>query len=197
MKPGLRNLYLPIVILLVLSSVIVGCTPTLAQTSYASASATPSDSAPNIGEQIQVDINIDVSGVEAPDDALGSFTGTLHWDPAVLAYNSYTGAPPTGFTGNINTEDAASGQILYNGANASGVTGKITILHITFEVVGGGPGALDLGFTSMADAGTYANLLPVLTIQDGAVEVPAASAGVNNSIGDTGNPMTLFSLGKA
>jgi hypothetical protein len=193
----MHNFYLPSVVLLVLSNVIVGCTPTHTQTNYTSASVIPSNDAAKIGEQVQVDIAIDVSGVKAPDEALGSFTASLDWDPAVLAYNSHSGDLPTGFTGNVNTEAVASGKIVFNGVNADGATGKITILHITFTVVGGGTSVLDLGFAALAAAGTFANLLPILKINYGAVEVPAASAGVNNSVGDNGDPTTLFSLGKA
>ena len=81
--------------------------------------ATPSDAAPEIGDTITVDINIDISGA-----LLGNYTGTLDWDPAILDYQSYAGAPPAGFTGVVNTGDSATGHIVFNGANATGVTGK-------------------------------------------------------------------------
>ena len=73
-------------------------------------------------------INIDMSGVNSPDNNLGSFTGTLDWNPAVLAYNSDSGIP-AGFTGVVNTSNVASGHITFNGANASGATGDITVIN--------------------------------------------------------------------
>ena len=132
-------------------------------------SAVPSDATPGVGDQITVPINIDMSNVDPPNDALGSYTGTLDWNTAVLAYNSYSGAPPAGFTGNVNTGGVGSGHIAFNGANAGGATGDITVLMITFDVVGGGTSALDLEYSAMAAAGTFESLLPFLTITDGQV----------------------------
>ena len=64
--------------------------------------ATPSNATPSIGQQIVVSINIDMSGVSAPNNALGSFTGSLAWNPAILTYSSNSGLQ-AGFTGAINT----------------------------------------------------------------------------------------------
>jgi len=88
----------------------------------------------------------------------------------VLAYNSHTGIG-AGFTGVVNPANAATGRIVFNGANASGATGNVTVLSITFDVVGEGTSALDLSYTAMAAATTFANLLPLLTVTDSQVVV--------------------------
>ena len=128
--------------------------------------ATPSNATPSVGQQVVVSINIDMSGVAGT--ALGSFTGSLAWNPAVLAYNSNSGIG-AGFTGAINTGSVGSGSIAFNGANTTGATGNNIVLTITFDVVGGGTSALDLGYSVMAAASTFANLLPLLTVTDGQV----------------------------
>ncbi len=171
---GLRHGCIATVVLLVLGGLTMGRTPTYAQSGGATSSAIPSNEAPTIGEQIEVTISVDVTDVDAPDDALGSFTGSLDWDPAVLAYDSHAGAPPVGFTGVVNTATVSSGHIVFNGANASGATGNITLLNITFDVVGAGSGDLDLEYSAMAAAGTFDSLLSILTVYDGRVQVGPA-----------------------
>ena len=133
--------------------------------------ATPSNATPNIGNTITVPININISGA-----ALGSYTGTLEWNPDILAYQSYSGAPPTGFAGSVNTNDTDDGKITFNGANASGATGNTIVITVTFSVVGSGTSALDLNYSAMAAASTFVNLLPDLTITDGQVVVPAGAS---------------------
>jgi hypothetical protein len=152
----------------------MGSTPIHAQSGSATSSAIPSNAAPSIGEQIEVTISLDVTDVDAPDDALGSYTCSLNWDPAVLAYDSYTGAPPAGFAGVVNVSQASSGRIVFSGANASGTRGKITLLNITFDVVGAGSSDLDLEYSAMAAAYTFEDLLPLLTVYDGHVQVGLA-----------------------
>jgi aspartate 1-decarboxylase len=183
MKLGnsVRKWRLLLVVSLVLCGMLMGSFQSLAQTGSATSSAVPSDAAPSIGDQITVDINIDVSGVDPDDNALGSYTGSLAWNTSVLAYNSHSGAPPTGFTGNVNTANVGSGSIVFNGANASGATGNTVIIQITFDVVGAGVSALDLEYSAMAAAGTFANLLGILTVTDGQVDVAAEGDSVTSS----------------
>jgi hypothetical protein len=172
MRP-MRNLRYRCSLALVLAVVLAatGGVPVFAASGVASA-AIPSNATPAVGEQIVVTINIDMSGVAAPDNALGSFTGSLDWNPAVLAYHSNTGIVP-GFTGVVNTDNVAAGHIVFNGAKVAGATGNIIILTITFDVVGAGTSALDLEYRAMAAANTFASLLPILTVTDGQVVVGA------------------------
>ena len=46
---------------------------------------------------------------------------------------------------------------------------------VTFDVVGAGTSPLDLDFSAMAAAGTFTDLLPIITVNDGQIEVPAVS----------------------
>ena len=168
--PGMLHRQLLVAVVLALVCALVSGAPAFAATGSVTSTATPSNAAPSIGQQIVVAISIDMSGVDAPDNKLGSFTGTLDWNPDVLAYNSHTGIG-AGFTGVVNPANAATGRIVFNGANASGATGNVTVLSITFDVVGEGTSALDLSYTAMAAATTFANLLPLLTVTDSQVVV--------------------------
>jgi len=175
MKPAhdLLHWRLLLAVVLVLGSATIGGARVMAQTGTATSSASPSNAAPSIGQQVVVTINIDMSSVNSPDNKLGSFTGTLDWNPAVLAYGSNSGILAS-FTGLVNTTGVATGHITFNGANAMGAAGNIIVLTITFDVVGAGTSALSLEYSVMAATGTFASLLPILTIMDGQVVVGSA-----------------------
>jgi hypothetical protein len=165
----------------------------------ASGSATstinPSDATPRVGDQITATVYIDMSGVNSPDNYLGSYTGTLNWNTSVLSYASHTGHPPTGFVGSVNTANASTGAITFNGASIDGATGNILMLTITFNVVGSGSSPLDLAYSAMAATPTTRTLLPILNVTDGQVVVEAppscnvvATDGTSSS--GTGAPAT-------
>jgi hypothetical protein len=181
--------------LLVLGGAVMGGVPVFAAGGSATASATPSNATPGIGDSIVVTITIDVSGVAAPDNALGSFTGTLDWNPAVLAYSSNAGIQ-AGFTGVVNTGSAGSGHIIFNGAKSNGATGKVTVLTITFGAVGAGTSVLHLQYSAMAAASTFASLLPILTITDGQVVVsPAAQYTLTVAVSPSDGGTTVPAAG--
>ena len=138
------------------------------------ATATPDDAAPAVGDQIEVEVAIDMGGMEAPNNLLGSYSATLTWDPDILSYVSHSGAPPTGFTGVVNDVSVGTGSLVFNGANASGAAGKTVVITIVFDVVDAGVSPLDLSLSAMAAAGTYVNLLPSLTVIDGEVSATLA-----------------------
>ena len=166
----LRVLLLLMVVLLLLNSVMIGSTPVFAVSGSATSSAIPSDETPSVGDQIQVDIEIDVSGVNPPDEELGSFTGSLDWNPDVLDYNS--SVLLDGFAGGvINKDDVGTGSIAFSSAYASGAPGNTTVFSITFDVVAPGVSDLDLDISAMAAAGTFQSLLPILTVHDGLVSI--------------------------
>ncbi len=184
-KQGLRILNFCVAILLVFGNIMIARTPVFALSGTATSTATPSNPTPDVGDQITVDINIDVSGVAGSDNALGSYTGTLNWDPAILAYQSFSGAPPAGFTGVVNTASTGTGQIGFNGANASGAPGNTIVLTVTFNVVGAGTSALDLGISAMSAATTFVDLLPVLTVTDGSLDAdapPTSPLGLDGAV---------------
>lgn len=144
-----------------------------------------SDTLPNPNDTITVAINIDMSGMPAPDTSLGSFTADLDWNPNVLNLVSHSGILQ-GYTGVVNTANADSGNIRFNGAKATGTTGSFDVLIITFETVGlaGQSTNLQLQYSAMAAAYSFTNLLPFLSVIDGFVTV----AGLAN------NPPVLDSI---
>ena len=141
-----------------------------AQSGSASAEAVPSDSAATAGGNIDVEIIIDVSGVQAPDNLLGSFDGVLIWDATILNYQSNSGSL-AGFTGVVNTDSIALGKLIFNGANATGAGGRITVLMVSFSVLRTDFESMELNlqFDAMAAAITFANLLPILNIDNGVI----------------------------
>jgi hypothetical protein len=165
---------------------------TLPPASVASA-ATPSDATPAIGQQVVVSINIDMSNAPTADNKLGSFTGSLVWNPAVLTYHSNSGLL-AGFTGAINTANVGTGTISFNGANATGATGNNVVLQITFDAVGVGTSALNLEYSAMAAAYTFTDLRPILTVTDGQVVVRAGILGGVNDDGQVNSTDALIIL---
>ncbi len=131
---------------------------------------------PREGTQVQALLSVDMSGVPAPDSLLGSFTGSLNWNPALLNYIDHS-ALQSGFVGVVNTSDVANGFLEFNGANPTGAGGNVPIFGVLFEVVGaaGDSGTLDLNYTDMLAAGTFQNLLACLTVNDAPFEVETAS----------------------
>jgi hypothetical protein len=190
----LLQLRLLLVIALVLGSVMVGSVPVSAQTGTVTSTATPSDATPQVGDTITVTINVDMTGVDAPDNYLGSYTASIAWDPAILDYVS-NGGLPAGFTGVVNATNADAGVITFNGANAAGATGSLTVLTITFDVVGSGISDLDLEYSAMAAATTFANLLPLLTVTDGQVEASLAPYTLTMVVDPVGGGTTQPAVG--
>ncbi len=144
--------------------------------------------APEAGGQIQVPLFIDMSGVSAPNHLLGSFTGSLSWNPALLRYVSHSGLQ-SGFTGAVNAANAAAGILEFNGANALGSGGIVPVLGVTFDVIGASSasGTFGLSYTNMASAATFVNLLPCLTVNDCPFVIrPASPCLVCGDVNDDG-----------
>jgi hypothetical protein len=178
MRHQLRILNLPAAFLLVSGFLMIGSTPGIAQSGTATSTVTVSDATPDVGSQITATIYIDMSGVNSPDNTLGSFTGTISWDTDVLGYSSNSGLLGVFSGGVVNTGSAGSGVITFSTASGTGATGNISILTITFDVDGAGTSALDLAYSAMAATPTTTNLLPILTIYDGSVTASGGSPGV-------------------
>ncbi|NQT24019.1 hypothetical protein HQ585_01555 [candidate division KSB1 bacterium] len=135
------------------------------------------------GSQVEIPIDIDMSGASAPDNDLGSYTASLSWNTSRLSYVGYTGGTTTGWSApTVNTSQVGSGQIGFGAANASGSTGLINILNLTFDVIGseGQSGVENLEFSAMSAASTFTDLLPVLCIDD-------CSYTINSSCGILGD----------
>ena len=135
------------------------------------AESVPSPALAPSGATITVDIYIDVSQT-SPAQLLGSFSGTLSWNVAVLGYTNHSGIK-AGFTGVVGTNNTAAGQINFNGANAMGSGGRSNVLTLTFSAIGANNTltALDLEFSAMTAALTFTNLAPQLSVTDGTVRI--------------------------
>ena len=135
------------------------------------AESAPSTTTVATGVPITVDINIDLSQT-SPPELLGSFSGTLKWNTAVLSFVNHSGVK-SGFTGVVGTNNTAGGQLSFNGANAMGTGGKLNVLTCTFNTIGanGTSTALDLEFSAMTAALTFTNLIPLLSVTSGAVTI--------------------------
>jgi len=166
----------------------LACITNLQPCTGAAVARVQSPATPAQGSEIQVRLLIDMSGIPVPDQRLGSFTGTLRWNPALLTYLNNS-ALQSGFVGALNTDNVGAGMLEFNGASAAGASGELAILGITFEVDGtvGANGILDLNYTDMLAAGTFQNLLTCLTVNDGAFTIaPAALCRVCGDVNDDG-----------
>jgi hypothetical protein len=184
-KYNFRNLYLPVIPFLILGLLLSFSVPVLAQTGSATSTVTVSNDAPTVGEQITATISIDMSGVISPDNALGSFTASIGWNPAVLSYNTNSGIL-AGFTGVVNVGNAGTGSIAFNGANASGTTGNFIVLNITFNVIGTGTSTLDLAYSAMSTT-TFKDPLSILTVNDASVLASGSGSGSITFVGNIGS----------
>ena len=122
------------------------------------ASVQVSNRMPRVGQEIAVAVVVEA-------DNLGSYTGELRWDAAVLSYAGYWGLPE-GFTCVVNVRDVGAGRLRFSGANAYGASGEVALITVVFRAVGAGRSVLDLGFETMAEAGSFADLLPGLKVRD-------------------------------
>jgi hypothetical protein len=149
---------------------LVGVVPASAASGQVVASVTPAYAWVHTGQQVAVSLRIDTSGVSAPDNKLGSFSGTLDWNPAVLAYNGNSGIQ-AGFAGVVNATKAGTGHIIFNGAKAAGSTGNVTVIVVTFTAVGIGLVSVRPAYQAMAAAATFTNLAPLISVRNGLVAV--------------------------
>ncbi len=133
--------------------------PAAGQTVVAGPTTTAINATP--GERVTVPIGIDFTG--APGVNLGAYRLTLRWDPTLLGFAATGGSP---FAAPVfNTDSTAQGVIKFAGANASGATGVFTLGSVSLDVVSTAkPDTLQLSFQELTAAGTFTNLLPVLTI---------------------------------
>ena len=77
--PHTRFLLLCLLLLLITAAAALGSGAAAQTTGPLSFVSVSSLSATN-GDQITVDVRIDMTAAPAPDDVLGSFSGTLNWD---------------------------------------------------------------------------------------------------------------------
>jgi len=120
---------------------------------------------PSINDTLTASI---IFNMRKTTELLGSFTGSLKWDPTILEYVADSGLL-AGFLGNANTAEAANGNMSFNGINPGGVGDSIAVLEVTFKVLAlpdSDSTLIDLEFSAIAAARTFKNLLPITTISD-------------------------------
>jgi hypothetical protein len=125
------------------------------------ASVVPSNSRPVVGSRIYAAVWLQ-SG-----RPVGSYSATVNFDPAVLRYRACTG-PPAGFVGVSRAEPS---RVLFNGVNVYGAGGRLMLVVVTFDVVGRGRTSLDLWVSALAEARTFADLVPFTVVRDAWVVV--------------------------
>jgi hypothetical protein len=137
------------------------------------AESVPSNSSPFPNELISVAINIDMRGVQAPDNRLNSYSASLAWNPAVIKFAGFTRASAPWNNPSIDTTNAVNGSLGWNDFRAGGVDpAKINVLNVNFKVIGapGSSTVLDLSFSAMTNS-LFRILLENLTVNDGTVTV--------------------------
>jgi hypothetical protein len=145
------------------------------------------------GSTVAVEIKVDMTGSPPPDDLLGSFTGTLAFDPALVSVNAHSGIL-SGFIGNVVV---SPGLIDFNGVNPTGVGGVVDILNIDFDVNGpvGATVVMDLEFSAMLAAISFTNLLPGLLVIDCSFDIyPPCLLGDVNGDGQCNSSDALLIL---
>lgn len=128
----------------------------------------PSDDTPFPADNITATVHIDMTPIA---DQLGSFSGSLSWDAAVLGYVSNNGFQQ-GFSGNIDVSNTANGQITFSGSKSGGVGSAFDLLAINFAVNGDASTSsiLDLAYSELTNAGSI-NLLNEAIVKDSSIAV--------------------------
>lgn len=150
-------------VILVMALILLVSTVGVATAAGVVAGVTPSNLMPRVGQPVTVTAWIDTGGA-----ALGSFSGSLVYDPAVLRYDSYKADLP-GWMEVVNATQAGAGKIIFVGANPNGQVGRIVPITITFTPLKAGWSVLDLTYSTMAEARTFVKIVPL--VRDGSVWV--------------------------
>jgi hypothetical protein len=154
-------------ILVAMALILLVSTFGIAAAGDVTAGVTPSNGAPRVGESVTITAWIETGGRE-----LGSFSGSLVWDPALLRYDSYAANMP-GWMEVVNATQVGTGKIIFVGANAQGQVGTVVPIVVTFTPLAPGQSMLDLTYKTMAEARTFAKIAPV--VQDGVLTIGAPS----------------------
>ena len=115
----------------------------------------------DVGDEVEVDVFVDLSGSDA---ALGAYQARLSWDTAVLSLVEVLDGSTAEFDRAYHREE--SGALVFSQFNAQGAGGRVSLLRVRFLVVGSGSSGLDLSFSVLDAAGTFASLLPELVVVD-------------------------------
>ena len=119
----------------------------------------------SIGCSLPIAIYVDMTESPEPNHLLGGFSGTLNWDTDALVLSGVSSVSDD-FTGFVQVD--SSGSIRFNGINSSGQGGRVAIFQTTFEVIEETEleEPITLDFSSLNAAGTFANLLSDLEVEN-------------------------------
>jgi hypothetical protein len=134
------------------------------------------------GSAVTVPIVVDMS--QAGGAKLGSYTARLQWDPAVLGLSCSQYGCDT-LSGNfpapqINPDSIAQGVVRFASVSAAGVSGLITLVRFRFVVqdtTSTASSPMNLSFSEMSAAGTFEDLMPLLTVTSGTFCAPRGRWG--------------------
>jgi hypothetical protein len=122
-----------------------------------------------LNTSLTVPVVVDMS--KAGGEKLGSYTGRLSWNPAVLnCYNYYY---QCGFSAGsfpqaqLNTDSLAQGVVRFSAVSPLGASGVVTLAQFQFQITDTTTSALGLSFSEMSAAGTFTNLQAYLTVSGG------------------------------
>ena len=119
------------------------------------------------GDEVEVEVFVDMSGSGA---SLGAYQARLGWDAAVFSLVEVSDGATAAFAGAYQRAEA--GVLVFSQFNAQGADGRVSLLRVRFSVVGGsGPSELELSFSVLDAAGTFASLLPSLVVEPTAIEI--------------------------
>ena len=123
----------------------------------------------DVGDEFEIEVFVDLAGSDA---ALGAYQARLSWDTAVLSVVEVSDGSTAAFAGAYRREE--SGGLVFSQFNAQGAAGRVSLLRVRFSVVGSESSGLELSFSVLDAAGTFASLLPELVVEPTAIEIGGA-----------------------
>jgi hypothetical protein len=166
------------------------------------------------GDYVRVPVYVDMRG--APGQRLGVYTVRLQWDPAVLQLFNYQDQVEAGRFGEpvVDADSAyyyGGGILKVGGLSAGGMDGVFDLFAVRFYVLQNATAAVTLTVTGASAAGTFADLLPFVSVvngtycpavgrwgdldADGAANSRDALAILSSIVGLTVDPAFTMSLG--
>jgi hypothetical protein len=135
---------------------------------------TPEGTSERVGFKPAIDLTADLS--QAPGIALGSYTATVTWDPAVMLLDSVR---PGDFAAPQINQSSTS-ELRLTAADAQGRSGAFSLARLYFSFLGATfprQSALTLSVSEMHAAVTFANLLPGTTPRNGTATIAGVLRG--------------------
>lgn len=145
------------------------------------------------GNLVEAEILLDMSKVNLN---VGAYAAQLTWDASVLQLHSVHDGTTAAF---VKPQMAvASDGITFSNLNVQGEAGLLSLLSVTFEVIGfsGQSSRLNLSFHVLDQAGSFVSLLPDLQIEANSFLVGAVGLLDFDHSGSVDFPDFLFFVGK-